>query len=78
MIGDHVKETMPGIIGNCASGAALVAAWLTNDGLPILHVISVVIGIIVGIGTAGYYFAMWRRAKRALETKKIRRSKSRK
>lgn len=77
MIGDHVKETMPGIIGNCASGAAFVAAWLTNDGLPLLHVISVVIGIIVGIGTAGYYFAMWRRATRSLNEKNARRRKAR-
>lgn len=56
-----IKETAPGVVGNCASAGAFALAWFTANALPILHVISILVGIGASIGTAGYYFVAWRK-----------------
>jgi hypothetical protein len=76
MITDHVKETVPGIIGNCAVGVAGIVAWITADGLPILQAVSLLCGILVALATAGYYFVMWRRVRRKEEAEAARRRRA--
>ena len=72
---DHLRETTPGLIGNCTAGAAWGIAWLTADGLPILHALSMVAGILLSIITGAYYFAKWRLARSERKRRALRRGK---
>lgn len=59
-----IRDTVPGVAGNCASGGAWLIAWFTLHGEPVLHVMSVVAGIIASIATAAYYILEYRRARK--------------
>lgn len=63
MITAHVKETMPGVAGNCTTVGAFSVAWFTEEVLPTLHALSLLVGIIAGCATAAYYYVMWRKAR---------------
>lgn len=59
-----IKDTVPGVVGNCASTSAWVTAWITLHSEPVLHIMSVVAGIIASIATAAYYILEYRRARK--------------
>ena len=56
------SHTIPGATAACTTYSALGLAWVTENALPWLHVISLIIGIAAGITTALYYFVEWRTA----------------
>lgn len=58
-----IKDTVPGVAGNCTTGVAFGMAWMTANSLPFLHILSVVVGILASIATAAYYFVEWRAAR---------------
>jgi len=58
----QVKETVPGVVGNCTSGVAYVLAYVTAETLPILHVMSLLAGVLASSATFAYYIVQWRRA----------------
>lgn len=55
-----IRETVPGVAGNCTTGVAFGLAWMTANTLPLLHILSVLVGILASVATAGYYFYEWR------------------
>ena len=55
---DHVKETAPGIVAGCATVGSFAIAWLTQDGIPVLHALSLLAGVAAGFATALYYLVM--------------------
>lgn len=78
----QVKETMPGLAGNCVSGSAWTIAWATEAVMPWLHIISVVVGILASAGTAGFYFMAWldgrhKKSRRRPKFKKVNAARKR-
>lgn len=71
----QVKDTVPGVVGNCTSAGAFTVAWMTANVLPWLHLLSVAVGILASAGTAGYYFVAWREGRHKPRRKIIRRRK---
>lgn len=69
----QVRDTAPGVVGNCIGTGAFTVAWMTTNVLPWLHILSVLVGILASAGTAGYYFVAWRQGWH----KKSRRGKTR-
>lgn len=59
-----IKDTIPGVVGNCSAGAAFGVAWLTDNAMPALHLLSVVVGIVASVATAMYYLIEWRAARK--------------
>lgn len=59
----HVKETIPGVAGNCASGAAWTLAWITANVEPALHMLAVLVGILTSGATFAYYIVQWQAAR---------------
>lgn len=64
----HIKDTVPGVAGNCTTAAAFTIAWITTNALPWLHVLSVMVGIGASVATGIYYM-------RAARTKRARRER---
>lgn len=58
-----IKETVPGVAGNCTTGVAFGLAWVTANSMPFLHILSVLVGIVASVATAAYYFVEWRAAR---------------
>lgn len=71
----QVKETVPGVVGNCTSASAFTLAWVTMNVLPWLHLLSVAVGILASGGTAVYYFVQWRNGRHKPRRKIVRRRK---
>lgn len=55
----HIGATAPGVIGTSIAGSFTVFGFVTNS-IPILQVISLLLGIAVGTVTFIYY---WRKIK---------------
>lgn len=71
----QVKDTVPGVVGNCIGGGAFTIAWMTTNVLPWLHLLSVAVGILASAGTAGYYFVAWREGRHKLRRRRTIRKK---
>lgn len=59
-----IKDTIPGVVGNCSAGAAFGIAWITDNAMPALHILSVIVGIVASVATAMYYLLEWRRVRK--------------
>lgn len=62
-----IKDTIPGVVGNCSVATSFGIAWLTDNAMPTLHVLSVVAGIVASVATALYYLLEWRAARKRRE-----------
>lgn len=67
-----IKDTIPGVVGNCSVVTSFSIAWLTDNAVPVLHVISVIVGIIASIATAMYYLLEWRAVRKRRASKRIK------
>lgn len=63
MITTHLKETIPGVVGNGTSASAFTVAYVTADILPWLHIASIIAGFVASVCTAIYYVREMRRRK---------------
>lgn len=68
-----IKDTIPGVVGNCSVATSFGVAWLTDNAMPALHVISVVVGILASLATAMYYLLEYRRAQKERDQQTRRR-----
>jgi hypothetical protein len=55
---------MPGVTGVGLSSTSGLLAWVTADGLPILHAVSVLATIFASVATGIYYIAKWRQSRK--------------
>jgi len=70
-----IKDTIPGVVGNCASVTAFSVAWLTDNALPVVHVFSILAGTAASIATAAYYVVSWQARRNERNRTRARRGR---
>lgn len=64
MMFEHVKQTIPGVVGMGTTATGGFIEWLTKDGLPVAHALAALGTAVAGFATAIYYFAKWLKLRR--------------
>lgn len=63
---EHLRETVPGVVGNGTMAGAGFVAWVTTEATPVLHALSLLVTILAGVATALYYTAKWLKVRKEL------------